>query len=258
VTTERGPRRDGERAQSNVLGFVLVFALITASVGIVTAAGLPVLEDRQDAERINNMERAFEILDENVDDVVYGEAPSRATEIRLTGGRIDVADSERVEIRVQNSSNASDNATYAAAPRPLAYASEDTTIALSMGSLVRSEPTGSVMLTEPEWLVADDRAVVPLAVTVQGDGTTSLGGRLTVLVVTEAQFRGGDRFTTGPGSEANVTVTVESPRAAAWQRYFESRSLGTVVGATDDSVTYRFYTDELYVPRVRIAVAIRR
>lgn len=248
----------GTRAQSNVLGFVFVFALVVAAVGIVTAAGLPMLQDVQDAERVNNMERAFEIMDDNVADVVYGEAPSRATELRLTGGRVDVVGTERVEIHVRNSSNASDNATYTASVRPVTYASDDTTIALSLGSVVRSEPTGSVMLSEPAWLVADDRAVLPLVVTVQGEGATSLGGRLTMLVVAEAQSRGGDRFTTGPGSDANVSVTVESDRAAAWERHFESRATGSVVGATDDSVTYRFYTDELYVPRVRMTVGLRR
>lgn len=249
-----------ERAQSNVLGFVFVFTIIVATIGIVYAVGLPVLQDVQSDERIDNMERAFEILDDNVEDVVYGGAPSRATEVRLTGGSLTVTESSTVTLSVQNTSNTSDNATYTATTRPIVFNDEGTTILTSFGAVIRSDGDAATMLARPEWLIEDDRAVVPFVVTAQGSGSSSVGGSLTLLVVTDAINRdAAGQFTTGPNSQANVTVTVESEYASAWKRYFEDGGLTAVdADASDGEITYRFHTDALYVPRVRMDVDLKR
>ncbi|MFC7136780.1 hypothetical protein ACFQRB_10335 [Halobaculum litoreum] len=73
------------RAQSDAIGFVLVFSLIVLTVGTVYAAGYPALQDLRSDEQLENMERAFEVLDDNVDDMAREGAPSRATEIKLNG-----------------------------------------------------------------------------------------------------------------------------------------------------------------------------
>ena len=72
-----------ERGVSDVVGFVLVFALVTATVGVVYTTGIQGLTGSRDVERVNNAERAFDVFANNVDDVIRRGAPSRATEVKL-------------------------------------------------------------------------------------------------------------------------------------------------------------------------------
>jgi hypothetical protein len=88
-----------DRAVSDVIGYVLVFSLIIATVGIVTAVGFSTIEDRQRDERINNVERAFDVFAANVEDVYRGGAPSRATEIRLSGGTLQYGEPVTITVR---------------------------------------------------------------------------------------------------------------------------------------------------------------
>lgn len=245
--------RGGESAQSNVLGFVLVFTVVVTTIGLVFAAAVPVLEGAQDRERVDNMERAFEILDDNVEDVVYREAPSRATEIRLSGGRLGVTGSTRMNVSVENDPNS----PYVARTRPITYADEGTTIRSSFGGVVRSDGAGGTMVSEPEWRVSEERAVLPLIVTAQATDDSSVGGSLTLLVVADAQRRTANGFETDPGNLSTVTVTVTSAYPLAWARYFESTGVGSVSVSGDD-VVYEFETEAVYVPRVRIGVDLQR
>ncbi|MFC6988243.1 hypothetical protein ACFQJD_05030 [Haloplanus sp. GCM10025708] len=105
-----------DRAVSDVVGFVLVFSLIITSVGVVTVFGISTLEDARTDERINNAERAFDVLADNFDDIARGGAPSRATEIKLAETSLTLA--ETVDLSV----NASDEADpYPSEFRPIVF-----------------------------------------------------------------------------------------------------------------------------------------
>lgn len=247
------------RAQSETLGFVFVFALITMTVGSVYALGVPSLQAVQDAERTNNMERAFEVLDDNIEDIVRHDAPSRATEVKLAGGSLSTAGSTQITLDVTNTTDPGDNASFSMTTRPISYSDGDgTTVAYSDGAIVRSDDGAAVMNSDPDWLIDDRRAVIPFLSVYSPTNRTSIGGRTTVLVLTERRSNTlGGQFRTAPGSQARVNVTVESPHAEAWGRYFEREGMTKIDGdATDGNVTYKFTTDTVYVPRVSIAVSL--
>ncbi|MDZ7702032.1 MAG: hypothetical protein U5J98_08165 [Halobacteriales archaeon] len=89
------------RAQTETLGFVLVFALITASIGLVYATGFTGLDNAREFEQTNNAERAFEVFADNIEDIVEWNAPSRSTEIRLADATLTIA--EPIEIHLNES-----------------------------------------------------------------------------------------------------------------------------------------------------------
>jgi len=140
-----------ERGVSNVVGYVLVFSLVTMTIGTVFAVGITGLEDRQEAERVANVERAFDVFDDNLRDVQrYGD-PSRSTEIRLSGGTLSVAETTTVELR-----NASDGVVRGFEFRSLTYANGDTTIAYE-GGVVPKRRRRAAMRSEPRFVAADGR-----------------------------------------------------------------------------------------------------
>jgi len=251
------------RGQSDALGFVFVFALIVLTVGTVYTVGYATLQDARDTERISNMERAFEVMDDNIEDITRHGAPSRATELSLAGGSVVIGEATRLSIEATNTSDPADNASFATTTRPIAYVDDETAVVYSFGAVFRSDRGSSLMLTEPNWLLGSDRAVVPLVVGVAGDGPTSLGGSTTVLVVTERRASGlAGSFTAGDGASTRVNVTIESPRADAWASYFASEGM-TEIDPPDDTdgngvteTTYQFVTGEFYLTRTSVDIRL--
>lgn len=204
------------------------------------------------------MERAFDVLDDNLEDIHRGGASSRATEIRLAGGTVETAERTDLNIYAENAANSSDNETFTISPRPVMYTSPDgdTHVTYENGAVVRSDRDSHVMKSEPEWLLpGDDRVenttVLPMISTVRQSDSASTGGGSTILLVAYQRSTNFGSFASDDGVE--VTVTIESPRADAWERYLEERDVGTV-SRNGDEVEYTFATERLYVPETSIGI----
>lgn len=240
-----------DRAQSEVLGFVLVFAVVLTAVALVTATGLSGLHGAQDADRRENAERAFAVLADNVAELVTG-APSRGTEMALSEARLSLGDPVTVRVHVARSDGA-ENHTFDYDVRPVVYA-DDSRMRLRFvtGAVVRSERHGATLLGAPEWRLGDERTVIPIVRT-RARGTQSVGGTASVLVVTR---RAATTLLHSSTSPHDVTVEVETPRAAAWERSLEARH-GVDCTTAGDAVTCSFTTDRVRLSVVRVDVSFR-
>lgn len=242
---------NADRAATETLGFVFAFVLVTATVGVVYAAGVGGLHDAQQFEQVNNAQRGFDVFAENVEDVRREGAPSRATELRLGGATLGYGDP--VTVRVQaNDSDTAANETFVMHPDPVVYSGvEDSEVVYVGGAVFRTDGDRSVMVRDPGYLFGPRRTAVPFLVTYPRGGSDGVSGDSTVLIVAHRQSTGFDRFRASPGADVEMNVTVESPRAEAWRRYFERKGLnvtranGTVVSA--ECVTKRVYVPETVV-----------
>jgi len=208
------------RAVSDTIGFVIVFSMVIAVVGLAFAGGLPALESVRDVERVDNAERAFDILAENLDDVQSQNAPSRATEIKLADASLALG--EPVTVNVTGLSTVpgrSFSTEYTT--RPIVFEAADSAVVYSMGAVFRQEPGGTAALRSPPLVATSERVVLPVLV-LQDDGGTSVGGSTTVLIRTD---RAATRVLVAqPNSLDRVYMNVTSPRATAWARDLESAS----------------------------------
>lgn len=205
-----------DRAISDVVGYVLVFSLIVTTVGVVTTAGFGTLDDRQSAERINNVERAFDVFATNVEDVYRDGAPSRATEMRLAEGTIRHGDAVTITVE------ASDERNVTVSPRPFVYADGETEIVYVAGAVIRSESESAVVLRDPPFYVDSGTATFPLVETFRTSGPKTVSVDGTVRITSTS--RGINTTVPESFDEAGTfNVTVESPRSDAWARYFESQ-----------------------------------
>ncbi|WP_299233345.1 DUF7289 family protein [Natronomonas sp.] len=240
-----------DRGVSDIVGYVLIFSLIIATVGVVTTVGFSTLEDRQSAERINNVERAFDVFAANVEDVYREGAPSRATELRLSGGTLRHGDV--VRITVADADDPSRNVTAFA--RPLVYAEGDTEIVYAAGAVFRSGPDSSVMIRDPPFSSGGQTATLPLVETFRTTGPRTVSTDGTVRVTSTARAI---NTTTSPSFDGadSYTVTVESPRAGAWARYFDSRAWVDDVDETDGAVEATLASDRVTVPRFLIRLRL--
>jgi len=243
------------RAVSETMGFVFAFALVTASVGVVYTTGIGGLEDARENEQVTNAVRAFDVLHDNIEDVTREDAPSRATELKLQDASLGYGDPVRIDIQANHSDVT--NESYAITTRPLVYESSAGTVVFSAGATFRAGEDDAVMRAEPAFVVDDQRSVLPTLITYPRGDDSGVAGSTTVLVVAHRQSSQLDGVFAPDGAKANVTVTVESPRASAWARYFEDQGMNPVGDEPNGGeASYYFETDSLLVPQTAVEFEI--
>lgn len=239
-----------DRAISDVVSYIMVLALILAAVGIVSTAGFATIEDRQDSEQVNNVERAFDVFDNNMKDIYVRGAPSRATEMRLSGGTLRYG--ERVNITVEDQET---GANVTAQPRPLIYSNHGTEIVYTSGAVIRTDGDSSVMLNEPPFRFEDDRSILLLVETSRPSDQSSTSGQGTVRVTSTSRSINGTVPTSLREPDDGVIITVESPRADAWERYFQSHGDVTRNG---NEVSVELDPEQVTATRFRIRLRFVR
>lgn len=244
-----------DRGVSEVIGFVLIFSLVTATIGMVYATGFSGLDDARNDEQVENMARAFDVLDDNVDDLSRQGAPSRATEIKLAGGSIRMADRINASVTVTNNSEPNDNASFELHPNPLVYDTRDgQTVEYVLGSTFRSNGAGTAMATKPDFEVDSRRAIFPMIGTYRS-GSTNIAGHSTVHIVASVNSRRIPiSFSTGAGHDATLNVTIDSSSADAWQRYFEANGYNTTTISGTTVSANRTVSDDVYVSFTSVTV----
>ena len=226
--------RTADRGVSETVGFVLVFALITTTIAVTFTVGLGGLEDAQLAERDNNVERAFDVLHDNLNDLSRDGVPSRATELRLGGGELALEGDSEFRL------NGTGFGTRVTEGGSLTYrGAGDTRIVYENGAVFRMNGDNGVMIREPDLLVGD---TVVYSLYGLGGPAESVSGERTVLVVGERTDRGvaaDDRT-----AAENVTLDINSTQATVWERYYRDLAAEhdqiavTTDGSADLTVTF--------------------
>jgi len=205
-----------DRAVSEVLGFTLVFALILSMVALVSVVGFGDLDDAREFEQTNNAQRAFDVLADNMDDVLLRGAPSRATEVKLTDSTVYFGD--QVSINVTGTDSAGDDFAREYRYRPLVYeGASGSRVVYSAGAVFRDQRDGGRVVRDPPFVLDRDRTHLPLPI-VQSQEASSIGGS-TVRIRAEAALRNLDFHDTGGPTDIQINVT--SPRRGLWRSYLE-------------------------------------
>ena len=262
-----------DRAVSDVVGFVLVVSLIISTVGVVYVFGIGGLQDTRDAERVNNAERAFDVLSNNMADLSQRNAPSRATEIKLSEADLGFGQPTVVNVSVTNGSTTNFTRKEVV---PIVYSppGSPSSLRYSNGAVIRTDRTGATMLSRPDTQFvtqAGDRVVlVPIIETRAGQDTGRIGGSTTALIRATTVTSGVllskvDADPSQPALDVTIDVTSGDETAAiAWERYLESEipaawdtdGDGDVCSRTAGEVSCTLTVDATYVSRTGISVRI--
>jgi len=244
-----------DRAVSDLVGFILVFALVVSVVAIISVTGLSTLESARDTEQTNNAERAFEVLSDNVDDVVERGAPSRATEISLDDATVRLGDPIQVEVRDPNASDPTflENRTFK--PRPVIYDAGGTQLVYVMGAVFRVERGGGVVLEPWHPVLERDRTFLPVVNTASATGSGQSVQASTVLVRALANSRR-LKVANESGQFDNVWINVTSPRRDLWQDMLESHSELSCSATGPETVKCQlgYVPNRIYVVDYRLAL----
>ncbi|MFC6974723.1 hypothetical protein ACFQL1_08550 [Halomicroarcula sp. GCM10025709] len=237
-----------DRGQSEAVGFATVFGIVLLTLTVVAAGGVAGLEDVRSHQQLSNTQRSFAVLADNADAVAAG-APSRATQMRLGGGTLAIGDTVEIAVSGTAVGNASRSFSHTETYEPLVYSLGDSQVGYSSGALVRAERDGAVLFREPAFVLTNETVLLPLLSTTHTD-RTAVGGSSTLVrtVRTDRELVRANRST------YDVTVSVTSPRAAAWEDWLADRT-ATTCSRTGSTVTCTLRTQRLFVSVDHVAVS---
>jgi len=226
------------RAVSETLGYILVFSIIVTTIATATVFGFTGLEDRQAAEQVTNVERAFDVLADNFADISRYEDPSRATEIRLADGTLSVGEPVTITVGQWDTGSEQfvDGNTQNVTFRPLVFEGDGGEVVYESGVVFRASRSGSIARSPLPFVVGTETAVVPVTATSTSSSTTGVGGDQTVQVVGERRATTRLDNQTVDADGETLAVQVDSPRADGWTRQFRQEEY-PILDESDGTVT---------------------
>ena len=238
---ERGAT--AERAQSEVLGTVLLLGLTVAVVGTTVALGATALDDSQRTADIQRVEGAMTQVDSKASLVAHGGSPSQRVSMDVGRGadfRVDEeAGAMRIEVETENGTYTNETTLGA-----IIYERGNDVVAYQGGGVWRANADGARMVSPPEFHYRGDTLTLPL-VTVAGEGDLSDS-----VAISESGERPEGLFASenisNPLLGGNVTITVESEYAEAWGRFFESRTEANVTQLSSEEVRVKIRTKTVH------------
>jgi len=152
-----------DRGVSEAIGFMLIFTIVIAGIGLVTLYGYPLLLQQQVSADEKIMEKNMIVLQNDIKSLAYKTVPFKETSLKIGGGSLTVYNSSyspsSSTITIYDSGSPPTTYVDAFKPGELRYesVSAQTDISLQNGAVVmrpRINP-GSVMISEPRWFYDD-------------------------------------------------------------------------------------------------------
>lgn len=249
--------RKGDRAVSDVLGYAVVFGIVLLSIGLIYTVGVSALGNLQHGHAMDNAERAFDIVSDNMADIHRNDAPGRGTELQFASGQLSL--SGGTTIIVENETAIGGDPLYTvAAGTPLSYTSRETGLHYVGGAVLRTHRQQGIIVKEPPFAFGKQRTLISLVETNPAGASRSVGGDGSIHMTARNE---GSRIVRIVDQQVTFSLTVRSSRYEAWERYFQRQQSSCNTASVDtnaatDEVTFTCNTDELRIRRTAISLRL--
>jgi hypothetical protein len=226
-----------DRGLSDVVAFVLTFAIIFTSVGAVTILGFDTLDDVRDQEQIRSMDRTIQGVADSFSDIHRENAPSRSVAVGLEGGSITTQDSSLTIVAETPSGDVSRSVNVGSLV--VTPSDKDAEIVYEGGIAYRTRDRGQFVLFDPAISCTARTAVIDV-VQLDGQFSVSIAG---TVELEGRQRNSSELFPRPPGQLATDATAVEihiddTQNPDAWRQYFETGP-GSWVQKTGNDAVYR-------------------
>jgi len=229
-----------ERAQSEVLGTVLLLGITIAAVTVTVATGSVALAAVTDDARTSGVENGMSQLTSQASLVALGEADAKRFDLGSVDGgdlRLD-EDAGHVEIRVEGPNETIDSESFRLGT--LVYTGDRREVAIQGGGVWSLEGDRGRMLSPPEYHYRGSTLTFPV-VRLTGDEASANRGTGVVRRSNVSKALGDVE---NPLQNGTVVVEVESDYYEGWYDFFTQRADGDVTKDDEN----RTVTARLVVP----------
>jgi hypothetical protein len=150
-----------DRGVSEAIGFMLIFTIVIAGIGLVTLYGYPLLLQQQVGADEKIMEKNMIVLQNDLKSLAYKTVPFKETSLKIGGGSLTVYNSSNSQSSILTIQDSGKTYINSFTPGELRYesVSSQTDISLQNGAVVmrprisKGSTNGSVMISEPRWFL---------------------------------------------------------------------------------------------------------
>ena len=246
--------RRENRAISDLVAFVLTFAVIVMSIGLITTVGYEQLATAQENQEIKNAERLFQLIDRDYEDLQVSRGSVRTSQLDIGEGELQFYNRSRMRITVGGTSV---NRTIPLGQ--LRFDVDESTMTYEGGLVARGTDNRSVRRRPPTIQCTDEAAMVSV---VQLTGRMPSSFESGFVKITSAQtgteiIYPRERF--GPESAtaaSDVTIELDTSLDSAWRRYLVQSANWTAVPSQEN--TYTCTADRVYVRETAIDLSFTR
>jgi type II secretory pathway pseudopilin PulG len=231
------------RGVSDVIGYVLTFSVVALAVLAATGVGFTQLQEVRSNEELTNAERAFQLIEQNFDQIQQSQAETSRSEISLDAGSLRFRSppgTSTLTVTVNNTGK-----THTLPMNSLEYGLDDTVIAFEGGAVFyQDQNTNTILEDGPEMFCRQRgsrpaRAIVSV-VRLQGSSSSAFSGGTIGITgehnSSELLFPVNQTGADSVGESTGVTVEIDSDYGDAWREHFDDEDNGwTQTGAN----TYR-------------------
>lgn len=202
------------RGVSNVLGYVLLFAIVLSSITLVGTVGVGQLTEARDSTLAMNAEHSMTGVASAVDDV-HSDNVSRTSRLRLGSGSLKAGDATEVTVSIDGSQVAP---PFTA--EPIVFETGDTRILYVLGAVFRLEERGETVVSAPNYGIDSDSAVVPIPLTSAWESGDAVSGSNAQVRLNRSDARKPD------SGGSSVRLELDTPRnrqAQLWYSILKER-----------------------------------
>ncbi|SDG29423.1 hypothetical protein SAMN04488589_2618 [Methanolobus vulcani] len=210
-------------AVSETLGYILLFAIVTLSMGVIYAIGYPALQTNMDANVFESAEQNFIVLQSNIERVAFDQTPVKMLKFKLQSSSISVSNHSSISVAYDG------NPMEKYPTGEIVFSRDDKMISYEMGGVFKKYPhDATVMVSEPPIYVTSLEGT-----TVTNIGIVSLSGysQMSGKGIATINLRHNSSSMNMTSSIANVSVLINSTHAYKWEDYLDD------MGFTVDNVT---------------------
>ena len=225
---------------SESIGFLLIFTIVIAGIGLVTLYGYPMLLKQQTSADEQIMEKNMIVLQNDVKSLAYKTVPYKETSLKIGGGALTVYNSSYTPasstIKIYDQNNIVYENSFQSGDLRYSSYSAGTDISLQNGAVVKrphAEP-GSVMLAEPRWFYdSETKTMVINLVNLTSIGMISKAGVGTVqMALGETKFLKMDTPPLAAPVYLEYTPDPVQDYSIAWNNYFQKTLGMTLISGT--------------------------
>ena len=228
-------RRDA--AVSETLGYILLFAIVTLSMGVIYAIGYPALQSSIDTNIFESAEQNFIVLQSNMDRVAFDQTPVKVHKMKLQSSMITVSNDSSMTITYDG------NPPLPTPTGEIEFEKDGKTVAYEMGSVFKTYTSGSaLMISKPPIYTSsiDNKNITTIGL-VSVNGNTGISGK----GIATLTLRHNDSIMEMTSSPTDLTVQINSTHASKWGEYLES--IGFEVANTTSSTSVTAYKNDTMV-----------
>jgi hypothetical protein len=189
-----------ETAAAEVVGHAILLSITILGISMIMLYGVPAIYSLQDMANVKNVEQAYTVLDSRASRVTLGESQLQITDINLDGGSLTVEpnSTQNPSYMVVKSENNTFNVTLPMGK--VRYQLGDRIVAYEDGGVWSKYPSGSVMLSPPEFHYNGVTLTLPVF---NFSGNASVGGKGTAAVSIKKK----STIIRFPNTSGNVNMT---------------------------------------------------